>query len=172
MKWTQNRGMNLIELTITLAIVAILTFAAIPAISHMMADTKRTIQQTEIRRLFNTARITAIKSQTNVVVCVLNAQKACSKHWNGDLTLFFDLNNNRKVTQASQIIRIWQPTLNGDNMQWTRKTGYTLFRKGTGRNTHNGSLSYCDIDSPEHNFSVVISRTGRVRVDNSGMKCR
>lgn len=65
----KNRGFTIIELMVTLAVAAILLAIAIPSFNYLMVTNKLTTTANDIVTAINTARMTAIKRNTDVSVC-------------------------------------------------------------------------------------------------------
>ena len=65
----RSGGFTIIELMVTLAVAAILLAIAIPSFNYLMVSNKLTTTANDIVTAVNTARITAIKRNTDVSVC-------------------------------------------------------------------------------------------------------
>ena len=64
-----SRGFTIVELMITLTVAAILLAIAIPSFNYLMVTNKLTTTANDIVTAINTARMTAIKRNTDVSVC-------------------------------------------------------------------------------------------------------
>jgi len=65
----RGRGFTIIELMITLTVAAILLAIAIPSFNYLMVTNKLTTTANDVVTAVNTARMTAIKRNTDVSVC-------------------------------------------------------------------------------------------------------
>ncbi len=64
-----SRGFTIVELMITLTVAAILLAIAIPSFNYLMVTNKLTTTANDVVTAVNTARMTAIKRNTDVSVC-------------------------------------------------------------------------------------------------------
>jgi len=71
------RGFTLIELMMTLAVVAILLAVAAPAFGGLIQSTQAQSSRSALVTALNTARIFAVSKTANVVVCPSNDQRYC-----------------------------------------------------------------------------------------------
>ena len=74
---TQSRGVTLIELMITLVVLAILLGIAVPSLTQFMTSTRLTRQINELITDISLARNTAGTRGTNVSICIAASATAC-----------------------------------------------------------------------------------------------
>lgn len=87
----EQRGFTLLELMITVAIVAILSAAAIPSFSEAMMKSRLTNQARDLMAGALLARSEAIKRNQIVTLCASSNRTACTGTWeNGWIVLTAD----------------------------------------------------------------------------------
>ncbi|WP_213478247.1 GspH/FimT family pseudopilin [Marinobacter lipolyticus] len=101
----RNRGITLVELLVTLAIVAIVATQITPSFSRLLATSDRNSEIGELITLINVARNTAIYEQTTVTLCPIDETNRCNRDWDLPLVAFRDPGRTRTVSDPSQIIR-------------------------------------------------------------------
>jgi type IV fimbrial biogenesis protein FimT len=96
-----QKGFTLIELMITLAVLAIVLGMAAPSFSSMLQDNRASALGSELQGALQFARSEAVKRRQSVVICRSNA--AASGCENGT-----DWSGGWLVRQASgQVIKVW-----------------------------------------------------------------
>lgn len=89
----QNSGFTLVELLITLAIVAIVATQAVPNFRVMVQNNKLIAKKNEFITTLNLARSEAVKRGTRVTVCASTNKTACnSDDWSKGWIVFSDIN--------------------------------------------------------------------------------
>src|SRR5690606_22653731 len=104
---TSSKGLTLLELLITLTIVAVIAAFAAPTLSQLIKSTARNSNTSDLISLINLARTTAIEERTSVTLCPLSNLNRCTKDWSRPLTAFRDPNRNRQLDSPSEIIRVY-----------------------------------------------------------------
>ena len=169
-------GLSLIELLITVAIVAIIAGIAAPGFNQLVQDNRTTQAANQLLSLINYARSEAIKTRAAVSLCSSNNPGAtspmCAANWGGNtLIAFLDPDGNGAPGGQAQILRTLAiPTAlsfrgnsntnisyGGDGFLQAGNQTLTLDLDGTSDST----------PSP-HARNLVISQTGRVRINTPG----
>lgn len=161
-------GFTIIELMIGVAILAILTFIAIPSLSSFTVKTRVDNQISELHRLLLTARNTAVNTGINSIVCPISTK--CTTSWQNELSAFTDSNGNGDFDAGEPIVKTKAAVKSGDKLQFSQTK---VIFSPTGRMTTNaGAFSYCPKDHSNDSRSVEISGSGRVYssadTDNDG----
>lgn len=96
-----QKGFTLIELMITLAVLAIVLGIAAPSFSSMLQDNRASTLGSELQGALQFARSEAVKRRQSVVICRSNAG-------GGDCEEGTDWSGGWLVRQASgQVIKVW-----------------------------------------------------------------
>ena len=100
----KNYGFTLVELIITVAIMAIILTIAYPHIMTLLAN----MEAKRIRYgIVNTLKIAKAESyiqRQNVIVCLSDINRRCDKDSNNALLLFFDKDNNQQFDSNVDVL--------------------------------------------------------------------
>lgn len=164
-------GFTLIELILVLAITAILAGLASPAISSWVATARAKAAQQQISSLLSDARYRALSRAEILTVCRLEAGQ-CSGDFGFPLSTFVDLNRDAILDADESLLReVTVEIPEKARVNWNRKGGYLRFWPNGGTGALTGSVTYCDTESPENDFRIVVARTGRLRIDKEDSRC-
>jgi len=144
-----QRGFTIIELMITLLIVAILSTMALPSFTQMIKNNRLTTQANELVLALNLSRSEAVKRGTSVTI------SAVGGNWANGWTVT-DING--------QTLRIGDP-LEGD-LTLTNTSGSITYQASGVPTVLPGSFSLCDDRTGETGRTISISITGRVSVSD------
>jgi len=158
-------GFTLIELIVTVAIVAILTVAAVPSFIDLMRNNRSAAQANEFLAALNLARSEAAKRGQNVSLCSSTDAATCSDQndWTGGWILFVN------GTDPIQVLRVWPGITNGA-ATFTGGAGVVTFR-GTGQATSAINFDYqptaCDGNQAR---TISVASVGRAWVQEAVCK--
>jgi len=151
-----NKGFTLVELMITIAIVILIASISTPAFFDWYDRTKVRGDATDLRSVFEAAKLRAIKHNTNVVVTFPNTtsfQAFIDNNDNGARDVDEDLLFDRTLTSG---VTITANTFVGNDMAFNPR-GMANGPNSTGTIT---------MRSPRGKlYSVVVSSFGRVRME-------
>lgn len=106
----KNKGFSLVELTVTLAITAVVALMAIPSATQSMLRASVDGAAGQIIALSGFARTEALRRSSNIMVCgaVLDSSKkptACSgaTDWSSGILIYQDLNLNNGYSDEERI---------------------------------------------------------------------
>ena len=167
----QTPGFTLVELLITLAVLAILLALAGPAFRDLILNNRRATQVNEMMASLNLARAEAVKRGTGTVVCIRDTGDPpdCSQTavaWEQGWIVVVDSNRDASFSTANGDLLVQQhqalaanTTLRGNN-NMTRRIQF-----GTrGTTSNNGTLRFCDTTRGQQEVrGIVVSGTGRAR---------
>lgn len=103
-KKSHSAGFTLIELIVTLAIVAILLSVSIPSFANFLSVGKLNSTTSTFLSAINYARGTAAAQNTIVAVCY-GSSTGCKTTWTGSIIVFADNNRNGNFDVADQLLR-------------------------------------------------------------------
>lgn len=93
---SRSAGFTLVELIITLALVAILTMVAVPSFQNSIKNNRAATQSNELLSALSLARNESIKRNVRVTVCSSTNGATCagSTNWANGWIVFVDSDNN------------------------------------------------------------------------------
>ena len=160
-KSTRCGGFTLIELMVTITLVAIVMGIGVPSYQNFVVKNRIQTQASEIRSSLAMARVEAIRRGLRVRVCP--GQNGCDDitNWHGGWNSFVDRNSDKNIdaneTQLEVHIR-----LDGGS---TLTGAANVIFKGDGTAVVARTLNLCTANShARHRRSIRISNVGRVRV--------
>lgn len=110
--YNQFYGFTLIELMVTLAVVAILAMVAVPSMRTIIQNNRISTQVNNLLSDINLARSEAIRGPVNVQICTWNStanpsNPACDggNVWSGGRVICADRNNNGVFCEADELVR-------------------------------------------------------------------
>ena len=165
-RFVSSRAFTLIELIITVTIVAILLVIATPSFTNFTQ--KRAVSQktVQVRSALELARGLAVSQQKIWTVCTVNATNACVKEGGLRLLVFHDSNLDKSFSPGESL---QQDIETGSvDIKLAAAFGRSYIRlSGTGEAMESGNYQLC---SHNQNFAygrrVIIFRSGRVRLSS------
>ncbi len=166
-------GFTLIELMITLGLLAILLGLALPGFSEWQRNIHMDTTTRELIRIVQLARVSAITRASLITLCPSSDGVECTSNWQDGILVFEDADGDRKLRDEEELIRHhqfsgfdgdikWRAFQNRRYLQITAQ-GYTRYQ--------NGNFTLCPMDK-EIRFArqIIINRTARIRhaVDSDG----
>ena len=170
MFFKQKNGFTLIELIITIAIVAIITTLALPHFHEIMAKQETIKTSHKLISSIQLAKSHATLQHSNVVICPSQDKLNCQiNHWNSGFIVFLDSNKNRQVNASERIILTESTDLKYGNLNWrgTLSIPSLTFQAANGLPIgSNGSFYYCSTHQ-QSPHKIILSNMGHVRIENS-----
>lgn len=165
-----SQGFTLIEVLITVTILAITLAIALPSLNTFIVQMRVDNAITETHRLILVARNTAINTGKNTTLCPLNASNACSNDWEGEISVFAN-NSNDIATNSTynsttdQVIKIKAAVKNGDSLTFAHNR---LIYSPTGRliSNNSGSFNYCPKDYLDESRGIDVTTSGRAYISS------
>lgn len=160
-------GFTLVELLVTVSVVAILSSIAAPSFNSMVKRNRVTVQQNDLLSDIMLARLEAIKRSRSVSICSSNtAGTACSGNnddwhqgWlvyvNSDKTGIYD-------SSEDELLRIHDPLSAGSTLGYTYTTLTFSSRGFMSSNEINARFAFCNRDNnTDYEREIKMLSTGR-----------
>lgn len=165
-------GVTLLEMLISLAIIAILLTVVAPNIQTILAKNRITANINDMSAVIQYARFSAIDQNATTLVCPSANFETCSTNWNDAKIVFVDINNdgNRNVNTEPLLMT----TQAVSSQQYFEGPAQVLVFDETGATNAISSFKLC----PNSNDatlarSVNVNQQGRTRIsidgDNDGI---
>ena len=159
----RNQGFTLVELLITLSVLAVITAIAVPAMTNLINSIGQQTQVNQLLADLNFARSQAITSRRTVSLCA--GETSCNglARWKSQIIVFEDLDANGALDEHEQPLRISTITAN-HAWKWGnfRNRRYMSFKPNGTTHSLNGTFTLCRDN--EALKAVVINITGRTRL--------
>lgn len=165
-------GWTLLNLLISVSIIAILTSLALPAFSRLAWDLRRVSAVNSLVHTLHLARSEAIKRAQLVVLCPTDPSGACLERtgpWTDGWMVFVNLDRDHPPRRdpGEPIIHMTSPPA-GVNIHANRSA--FVMRPVTLRST-NGTVTFCDPAGGMTGRAVIVSYTGRPRTSGHDLGC-
>lgn len=168
-KRLKNAGFTLIEVIVTMAVIAILAAIAIPSLRGFADSSRVTSATNDLVSALNLARSEAVTRAVNVTVCKSANQTTCEttgNNWAQGWIVFIDTDAGGTVNGGDEILRVYDGpggtiTMSGNGTVDDRLTyGSTGFFTG---GLFNGTITVAVAGG--RSIDIVTSPNGRVRTE-------
>ncbi|WP_299185604.1 GspH/FimT family pseudopilin [uncultured Psychrobacter sp.] len=163
----KQSGFNLVELIVTVAILAIIATIAAPAIMDQLASMEAKRIKNQLESTLKIAKAESFIRRQNLLVCLSDAGGRCHRDSDQKLLLFVD-NNNNKHFDAQIDLLVNEETLNPKYSTLSLRVGnqrhYTKFWGDSGKpRGHFGHIKYCP--SPTYSqamYQISFNQNGNI----------
>lgn len=164
---TKVKGLTLIELIVTLALMAIMSAMALPPMQKFIAKQQLSSDLLKIRSVIETARNKAITSKEKIRICGINSSHMTSS--SNELKCITDWANLSVIIKKDDYTEQLYTESLGDHykrVQWRafQRKAYLELTPNGFTNHQNGTLYLCHERYPSFHRAVVISKTARVSI--------
>jgi len=165
---TRVNGFTILELIFTLAILITSLSISIPTLNQWVQRSKTSNLQHSLLHSIHYARTQATLLQSTITLCPGSSK--CERSWGSSLLIFIDQDNNGSIDQNETLLKQINIGLLGQYLDWRSfsRTTYVQFNTQGITPALNGTFHFCP-DGPENEFkfSIILARTGRVRVSDT-----
>ena len=168
----RGRGFSLLELLVTLSIVSILSYLALPALTSARWSSEASQFTQLLSRSMAIARNRAVATGERITLCASTDRRNCLKHWRGEVSIlvFTDRNRNYQLDGGDTLHLQQRLMLRHVDAHWRGSLGrpYMRFRID-GSAIEYGRYSYCPRDGNPRGFrQLVVNRVGRAYLHHDG----
>lgn len=179
----RQRGFTLIELMVTLAVLAIVASIAVPSFNTMIQNNRSLALGEELASALNYARSEAVKRGARITLCGSVNGTACDGDWTDNWIVVVDTATTDDaaapvVANASAVLRFWDApnsnatvtaTQGGANTSFVRYTRQGMLgRFNSGAVAINVSFSGCTSNSAR---AVTVGVAGILNMSRSSTGC-
>lgn len=170
----RSQGMTLIELLISISILAVTLGIAVPSFASLIRDTRLTTVINEMHGALFLTRSESIKRGRRVTICTSADQDVCAAGvgWHSGWIVFDDRNANGVRDPDETILRVGMPRAAGISVTGNAPvSNYVSYIPSGTTRAVNGALQMGTITacSDQRVRQIVISATGRPRVVRDGV---
>lgn len=167
-----SSGFTLIELIVSMVIVAILLALAAPSFRNMILDSRRSSVANELMATLQLARIEALKLSRDAFVCPTvdtnpSDGVTCSNvatNWSKAWAVVQDVNGDGDRDDAGDVLKYQSNESDGLDIRVNGITNATFRYRPFQVGMQGGTIALCDPRGGNHRRSIVVSDTGRPRV--------
>lgn len=157
-------GFTLLELLITLALVAIVVAIGAPAFGDVIKNNRLTTQINTLVGHLAYARSEAVLRSQQVIICASSNTTSCTGVWKDGWIVFIDADNDSAWTAGEEVLRVQQTLSGTTTLSSTYGTSFVYDNRGFSTVAAGpGTFSLCDDRGVGYLKSISISNTGRVR---------
>ncbi len=163
-KSTQCGGFTLIELMVTITLVAIVMGIGVPSYQDFVVRNRIQTQASEIRSSLAMARVEAIRRGLRVRVCPGESGCNGSANWHNGWNSFVDRNSDNAREEAKNETQL-EVHISLDGGSTLTGANHVIFKSdGTAGAERELNLCTAEGDASPHRRRIAISSVGRIRV--------
>ena len=161
-----RKGFTILELMITLSIVAVLLTLGVPAFHKYSLKQKMNAAVSSLQNDLLYGRSQAIYRDIQVIACPGSPSYGCteSTDWSDGWIVFTDVNTDRLRQDGEDLLRHTQALQNIMVHSSSGRTNLRFYPNGSAPGS-NTSFSFCGLGGPEYSRKLIISNLGRIRRD-------
>lgn len=180
---TSTRGFTLIELMVTIAVIAVMVAITVPNLNNFMRSNRMTSQINSFVSALQLARSEAVKRGAHVVLCASSNQTTCnSTQWEQGWIVFVDGSNTFSISSPSgrpsgtdQVLRVGSVLGGNDTLRDSTNTGAMIYLPSGAPVTSNSAgttFLLCDPKTASDTATTWAKRARAVNIKLSGIIAR
>ena len=162
-----STGFTLIELMVTITVLAVLAAVAVPSFARLLLDARRSTVLSELTAALNLARAEALGRGRPVVVCRSSDAVSCgSGPWETGWLVFVNDDNDTPpvVDTGEEILKVRQESQPAYTLVPVTNYANFITYRADGSVNNLGRITYCDRRGAAAARALLVNRIGRVRL--------
>jgi len=155
----RNSGFTVVELLVSIAIMAIVLSIGIPSFNELTRNSAMSSNSSDLLTAFNYARIESVKRGSSITL----GQKDSST-WGGGLVVWIDDDGDGTVDAGEEVLRYWEALSTGSTLVSTNSITSFVF-SASGEVDNLDTLTLCDNRTGETGRTISILLSGAVYVE-------
>ncbi len=154
-----QRGLTVVEMMITVAILAIGLGIAVPSYRELTVQHRLSVSANEFLSALHLARSEAVRRAQQVVVCRSSDGESCATTadgWESGWIVFADVNGNQRRDETEELLRAWGPLPAGITLSINRAELRTAI-------SYMPNARIAQVGATAGSFSLCASSTSRGR---------
>ncbi len=160
---------TLLELMVTIAVVAILASVAVPSYNNLINNSRQKSAVNQFLSELQLARSEAVKRSKQVMMCASEDGASCSTNndkWQEGWIIFIDDDKDNTYDSDEELIRVSDETHELLTFKATNDVSKFIRYRPSGLSRENGTFTVCDKRGADRAKSVVINITGRAQASD------
>lgn len=161
-------GFTLIEMLMTIAVLAVLCTLAMPSYGKLIGRTHVRTARDALNGALNQARLAAVDRRTQVVICPSADQRQCDRttQWQHGWIVFADIDHDRKRSDGDPLIAVAQAQPGGVAILTSGGRLIVDYHPDGSAGGSNLALTICDRAAGATDaMRLVVNNAGRARSD-------
>lgn len=157
-------GHSLLELMTCLALIALLTSMAIPALRAWQDNASARLSANQLMGALHYARSTAVHGSSTIALCSGTTHCTHKDAWHEHVLIFNDMNKDGQLNPNEELLGLL--TIKGDHF-WVwkgfRRTNYLQYQANGTTRGHNGTFTLCTRELKAVR-EIRVNTTGRAQI--------